>query len=109
MKTLRKLRITAVYEDGSSDEEVVNDSHEFMSDIFTAIRLQKSPIDTLIYLANLGSKAITGINPKAYENGIKTYLGDTRNINSMIRGRFVPEVGKNMTLEDEIEMALLGN
>jgi len=37
-------------------------------------------------ICRIGSKAITGINPKDYENGIKTYFGNTRNINSMIRG-----------------------
>jgi len=108
MKKIKCFKIVAVYEDDTSSSDIFEIDEYFMSDIANAIDLREdSAIDALRYLAILGSKAITGINPVDHENSIKTHFGNTRNINSMIRGRFVPEIGKNMTMEDE--MALFDN
>lgn len=85
-KRITGIQVTVIFDDGDFVTETIGIDDEFMVDLQNNIRIRKnnaSVIPAMRYLLNLGSKAITGINPKDYENGIKTHFGDTRNISNM--------------------------
>lgn len=83
-KKITGIQVTVVFDDGDYVTEGIGIDNEFVADLHSNIRVLDTcshVVDAMTYLLNLGSKAITGINPKDYENGIKTHFGDTRNIN----------------------------
>lgn len=83
-KKITGIIVTAIFDDGDFVTESIGSDDEFVSDLQKNIRVKGTNafvIPAMIYLTNLGSKAVTGINPKDYENGIKTHFGDTIHIN----------------------------
>lgn len=90
MKKITGIKVTFMFDDGNSVDGIIDPNEEFISDLHTNIRLygaNSRVVHALIFLANLGSEAITGINPKGHENAIKVHFGDTRNINVMTEVR----------------------
>lgn len=88
---IKGIIVTVISDDGSFVSDVIDSDQEFVADIYNNIRhlgTKDHVIKAMTFLLNLGSKSITGINPKDYENGIKAHFGDTRNINNMIRDSF---------------------
>jgi hypothetical protein len=85
-KRIKNIIVTVVSEDGSIVSDVIDGEQEFVADLYQNHRQFGSNdhfINAITFLLNMGSKAITGVNPKRYENAIKTHFGDSRNINDM--------------------------
>ncbi len=83
-KKITGIQVTVIFDDGDYVTEGIGIDNEFVSDLYSNIRVlstRSHVVDAMTYLLNLGSKAITGINPQDYVNGIKTHFGDTWNIN----------------------------
>ncbi len=83
-KKITGIQVTVIFDDGDYVTEGIGIDSEFVADLYSNIRVlgtRSHVVDAMTYLLNLGSKAITGINPRDYVNGIKTHFGDTRNIN----------------------------
>ena len=83
-KKITGIQVTVIFDDGDYVTEGIGIDSEFVADLYSNIRVlgtRLHVVDAMTYLLNLGSKAITGINPKDYVNVIKTHFGDTRNIN----------------------------
>ncbi len=83
-KKITGIQVTVIFDDGDYVTEEIGIDNEFVSDLHSNIRENETcsyVIQAMNYLLNLGSKAITGINPKDYETGIINYFGHTRNIN----------------------------
>ena len=83
-KKITGIQVIVIFEDGDYVTERIGIENEFVSDLHANIMVHNNVsgvINAINYLLNLGSKAITGINPKSYETGIINHFGYTRNIN----------------------------
>lgn len=86
MNKIKEIQIKVIFEDGDFVHDTIDGDQEFVADLYANIRIKNSRnfiIPAMTYLMNIGSKAITGINPKMYINGISHHFGDSRNINDM--------------------------
>ena len=101
-KRITGIHVTLRFDDGDYVTEGIGIDSEFVADLYSNIRVfgnHSHEIGAMTYLLNLGSKAITGINPKDYVSGIKTHFGNTRNINEW--RQVFPKTSKEIMNEEK--------